>query len=196
VRDLAKELGTQFTNDPTITPMMDGNRSVLQLGLGVAQVHDVFRKSDLVGDVDEFCAPPPPVNDGTLDDYPCSAGHTLCYISPYGDVFPCVQFPLPSGNVRRQKFIDIWRHSDQLNEVRSITLRDLPVCSGCGHAGTCTRCPGLAFMEGNMRGPSIQDCEKAFARTGLPSANMHLKRYYPALHGSAAHSLVQIAVRA
>jgi hypothetical protein len=30
--------------------------------------------------------------------------------------------------VRRQKFMDIWRHSDQLNEVRSITARDLPVC--------------------------------------------------------------------
>jgi len=194
VRNLAEECGAEFTNDPTITPMMDGNRSVLQLGLGVPQLHEVFRKSDLVGDVDEFCSPPPPVNDDTFDAYPCSAGHTLCYISPYGDVFPCVQFPLPSGNVRRQKFMDIWLHSDQLNEVRSITLRDLPVCSGCGHAGTCTRCPGLAYMEGNMRGPSTQDCEKSFARTGIPSANMHLKKYYPALHSSAPHGLVQIAV--
>ena len=194
VKNLANELGAEFTNDPTITPMMDGNRSVLQLGLGVPQLHDTFRKSDLVGDVDEFCAPPPPVNDGALESYPCSAGHTLCYISPYGDVFPCVQFPLPSGNVRQQKFIDIWRYSDQLNEVRSITLRDLSVCSGCGHAGTCTRCPGLAYLEGNMRGPSTQDCEKSFARTGIPSANMHTKMYYPALHNSTPHGLVQIDV--
>ena len=29
-----------------------------------------------------------------MDGLPCSAGHTACYISPYGDVFPCVQFPL------------------------------------------------------------------------------------------------------
>jgi hypothetical protein len=27
-------------------------------------------------------------------------------------------------------------------------------------------------MEGNMRGPSIQDCEKSFARTGIPSVNL------------------------
>ena len=27
------------------------------------------------------------------------------------------------------KFLDIWRHSPELNEVRSITLRDLPGCS-------------------------------------------------------------------
>jgi hypothetical protein len=30
-------------------------------------------------------------------------------------------------------------------------------------------------MEGNMRGPSSQDCEKSFARAGLLSANMILK---------------------
>ena len=52
-----------------------------------------------------------PPDEDVMEGYPCSAGHTLAYISPYGDVFPCVQFPLPSGNVRRQKFIDIWQHS-------------------------------------------------------------------------------------
>jgi MoaA/NifB/PqqE/SkfB family radical SAM enzyme len=70
-----------------------------------------FATQTLVGDVDEFCAPPPAVNDDVLQEFPCSAGHTACYISPYGDLFPCVQFPLPSGNVRRQKFMDISRHS-------------------------------------------------------------------------------------
>jgi AdoMet-dependent heme synthase len=188
VKELAKELGAEYTIDPTITPMMDGDRAILRLGLGVPQLQDVFRNAELVGDVDEFCAPPPAVDDDVLREFPCSAGHTACYISPYGDLFPCVQFPLPSGNVRRQKFMDIWQHSEQLNEVRSITARDLPVCSGCSHVGTCTRCPGLAYLEGNMRGPSTQDCEKSFARTGIASANMHLKKAYPTPRG-----LVQIA---
>jgi AdoMet-dependent heme synthase len=187
VRELAQELGAAFTIDPTITPRMDGDRSPLRLGLGQAQLRAVFSDSDLVGDVNEFCAPPPAVNSEALQAFPCSAGHTACYISPYGDVFPCVQFPLPCGNVRRQKFIDIWRDSHQLHEVRSITARDLPVCSGCAHVGTCTRCPGLAYMEGNMRGPSTQDCEKSFTRTGIPSANMRLKTASPS-------GLVQIAL--
>ena len=103
MKELATELGAEYTIDPTITPMMDGDRSVLRLGLGVPQLQDVFRNSDLVGDVNEFCAPPPAVNDDVLRELPCSAGHTACYISPYGEMFPCVQFPLPSGNVRRQK---------------------------------------------------------------------------------------------
>jgi len=190
VKALAQELGAEYTIDPTITPMMDGNRSTVALGISGGDLENVFRNPDLVGDVAEFCAPPPPVDNNVLDELPCSAGHTACYISPYGDVYPCVQFPLPTGNVRKQKFLDIWRYSPQLQEVRSITARDLPVCSTCSHVGTCTRCPGLAYMQGNMRGPSTQDCEKSYARTGIPSANM--LRAMPSV-ASLASELIQIA---
>jgi radical SAM protein with 4Fe4S-binding SPASM domain len=171
VRALALELDAKFTIDPTITPMMDGDRSILNLNVEQAALQEVFRNEDLVGNVEEFCAPPRGVDEEALDMLPCSAGHTSCYVSPYGDVYPCVQFPLPTGNVRRTKFVDIWRDSPQFKEVRSITLRDMPSCSKCAHGATCTRCPGLAYMEGNMRGPSSQDCEKSYARTGIPSEN-------------------------
>ena len=172
VMALAKELGVSYTLDPTITPKMDGDRSVLALRIPGSELTQVFHSREVVGDVEEFCAPPPPPGEDIMDGFPCSAGHTACYISPYGDVFPCVQFPLPSGNLRQQKFLDIWNNSSQLKEVRSIRARDLPTCSSCSHVGTCTRCPGLAYMEGNMRGPSSADCEKSFQRTGIPSANM------------------------
>jgi radical SAM protein with 4Fe4S-binding SPASM domain len=187
VKDLAEEIGVEFTLDPTITPMMDGDRSILSLGADADTLRDVFRDSAVVGDVDEFCAIPSDTGEANLDSRPCSAGHTTCYVSPYGDVFPCVQFPLPTGNVRRERFVDIWRHSSEMNEVRSIRLKDLPTCSSCSHAGACTRCPGLAYMEGNMRGPSSQDCQKSFARTGIPSANMLAKQ-----QRAAGINLVQI----
>jgi radical SAM protein with 4Fe4S-binding SPASM domain len=186
VMALAKELGVSYTIDPTITPKIDGDTSILALRAPGSALHQVFRNPELVGDVEEFCAPPPPPGEDIMEGFPCSAGHTACYISPYGDVFPCVQFPLPSGNVRKQRFIDIWRGSAELNEVRSIRAKDLPTCSTCSHVGTCSRCPGLAYMEGNMRGPSTADCEKSFQRTAIPSANM-LRR--PSARPSA---LVQI----
>jgi radical SAM protein with 4Fe4S-binding SPASM domain len=172
VIDLAKELGVLYTLDPTITPKMDGDTSTVTLRIPGSDLKQVFQNSELVGNVEEFCAPPPEPDQDVMEGYPCSAGHTACYISPYGDVFPCVQFPLPTGNVRRQKFLDIWNHSPQLEEVRSIRAKDLPTCSSCAHVGTCSRCPGLAYMEGNMRGPSTADCEKSFQRTGIASANM------------------------
>jgi len=185
VKALAAELGVKCTLDPTITPMMDGNRSILHLNVGEEDLKRVFRDESLVGNVEEFCAPPVGADQDALDSLPCSAGHTACYVSPYGDVYPCVQFPLPSGNLRKTKFIDIWRDSPQLNEVRSIRLRDLPSCSSCAHGGTCTRCPGLAYLEGNMRGPSYQDCQKSYARTGVPSENLKTKKV-------ALTSLIQI----
>ena len=175
VHALAAELGVEVTIDPTITPKIDGDRSLLDLNIAQADLSRIFHDQDLVGKVDEFCSPAS-TDDALLDSVPCSAGHTACYISPYGDVYPCVQFPLPSGNVRRAKFADVWRNSPQLNEVRSISLRDLSGCSQCRNLPSCTRCPGLAYMEGNMRGPSIQDCQKSFARTGIPSVNLLSKK--------------------
>ena len=188
VHALASSLDIHYTVDPTITPMMDGDRSVLEHRISGSELAKVFRDTKLVGDVEEFCAPPAVGGEDVMDGIPCSAAHTACYISPYGDVFPCVQFPLPSGNVRRQRFIDIWRDSPQLNQVRSIRARDLTTCSGCGHVGSCTRCPGLAYLEGDMRGPSSADCEKSFRRTGMPSARM----LQQGAARVAATSLVQI----
>jgi AdoMet-dependent heme synthase len=189
VKALAAELGAQFMLDPTVTPMMDGDRSILNLNVDEAALREVFQNEALVGNVEEFCAPPLGPDEEALSALPCSAGHTACYVSPYGDVYPCVQFPMPCGNVRHTKFVDIWRHSPQLNEVRSITLGDMPSCSKCVHGGSCTRCPGLAYLEGDMRGPSYQDCEKSFARTGVPSENLKARK----ASGSRAHiQLIQI----
>jgi len=171
VHSLARELEVAYALDPTITPMMDGDTSILSLRISGTDLHAVMHDESLVNDVEEYCAPPERPDD-TPERIPCGAGHTLIYISPYGDVHPCVQFPMPSGNVRRQKVIDIWRGSPQLNELRAIRVKDLPVCSSCSHAASCSRCPGLAYMEGSMRGPSTADCEKSFYRTGVRSENM------------------------
>ena len=173
VRALAQSLGVDCTIDPTVTPRMDGDRSLLALGVSEDQLRQAFHDPDLVGPVDAMCAVPSSADaEDVSDALPCSAGHSACYVSPYGDVFPCVQFPLPTGNVRRQSFREIWHHSPAFAEVRSIRVGDLSTCSQCSHVGSCSRCPGLAYMEGSMRGPSQLDCAKSFARTGVPSAGM------------------------
>jgi AdoMet-dependent heme synthase len=169
VRALAAALGAEYTMDPTITPKMDGDTSILALRMPATHVLHLFKDKSLVGD--DFCAPAAPTSDPeVLDSLPCSAGHIACYITPYGDVYPCVQFPLPSGNLRRQPFIDIWRDSPQLHDVRAIRVRDLATCPSCDYVSTCTRCPGLAYMEGNMRGPSSADCEKSQLRASAAVA--------------------------
>jgi hypothetical protein len=94
--------------------MMDGDRGILDLNAGESALCRLFSDEAFVGNADGFCAPPPPPEAGSMDSLPCRAGHTACYVSPYGEFYPCVQFPLSCGNVRQQRFIDIWRHSEQL----------------------------------------------------------------------------------
>lgn len=179
VQALAAEMGIRYEVDATITPMMDGDRGIVALNMDGGRLAAIMHDTTLLGDQAErlLAAPrgPTPL-DEAYKTLPCSAGHTACYVSPYGDVFPCVQFPFKVGNVREQAFIDIWKHSPQLNEVRAIRVSDLEGCSSCVHGSSCARCPGLAYLEGNMRGPSIQDCEKSFARTGVPSYNLLRKQ--------------------
>jgi len=128
---------------PTITPMRMGvHRSAL--AHFSKDLHSISQP-ELVGRCEEFCAPPAPVDDSVMNRPASSAGHTACYVSPYGDVYPCVQFPLPCGNVR-QDVLDIWRKLYTMRKYRSIRARDLPVALTCPtrHLHTC---PGLAYME-------------------------------------------------
>jgi radical SAM protein with 4Fe4S-binding SPASM domain len=191
VGELAAVTGAQYTLDPTITPMLNGDSSILGLRLPSESLRTVFRDERLVGDVGEFCAPPAPIGDDIREGIPCSAGHTSCYVSPRGEVYPCVQFPLACGSLRRQSFAEIWAESAQLREVRGIRAKDLSTCSTCAHLGTCTRCPGLAFMEGNMRGPSSADCEKSYVRTGVVTAGMMREEGFSG-RGVGRMELVQI----
>ncbi len=190
VKRLAKELDAEFNIDPTITPMINGDRSITDLNITLDELYSVMRDEEFVGDVGDFCSPDGAVEEDVLDGHSCSAGHSLIYISPFGDVFPCVSFPMPCGNVRKQKLSDVWFNSPALTELRSIRVRDLHTCSSCSHTAYCSRCPGLAYMEGDMRGPSASDCHKSFARTGIPSANMMRTGKIPQI---GATGLVQIS---
>src|SRR5579863_8158987 len=59
VMALAKELGVPYTLDPTITPKMDGDTSILALRIPGSDLQQVFRSEELVGNVKAFWAPPP-----------------------------------------------------------------------------------------------------------------------------------------
>jgi len=170
VKRLAEELGVGFVVDPTITPKLNGDWSITSLGISRQELEEIYHTEELIGDVAEYCAPVSAVDDDILEGHSCSAGHSLAYISPSAEVFPCVQFPMSCGSLRKQSFREIWWHSAALSELRSVRVRDLHTCSHCTHVAYCSRCPGLAYMEGDFRGPSSQDCEKSYVRTGIPSA--------------------------
>ena len=98
VRTLAVELGVPCTTDVTITPTIDGDPRILGHCLPGVQLLTIFRDRRFAGDQAHSPADPA-AHQEALDMVPCGAGHTGCYITPRGDVYPCVQFPLACGNV-------------------------------------------------------------------------------------------------
>jgi radical SAM protein with 4Fe4S-binding SPASM domain len=198
VMALAEKLGVPYILDLTITPMMDGSSGPLEHRASVSSLLPVLRDPVL-----HACKPQPAtqsssatsaspstfgsavssgIESAAYEDLPCSAGHNSCYISPYGDVFPCVQLPQAAGNLRRGKFDDIWYHAPQLERLRAVRESQLPICSQCEIRSYCERCPGLALMEGgDLLGAYERACALAEEKARLagvadPLSALHLKQ--------------------
>ena len=73
----------------------------------------------------------------------CGAGRLYCSLSPQGDVHPCVFLPVTVGNLKKEKFQDIWLNSEMFK-----TLRDRSkltgACSECKYKFTCGGCRARA----------------------------------------------------
>jgi len=66
---LAGELGVAYTLDPTVTPKLDGDTSILALRVDSSNLDALFADPSLVGDPEEFCAKPGPVDEDLLEGY-------------------------------------------------------------------------------------------------------------------------------
>jgi radical SAM protein with 4Fe4S-binding SPASM domain len=73
----------------------------------------------------------------------CGAGRLYCSLSPQGDVHPCVFLPMNVGNLKREKFSDVWLNSGLFNELRD---RDnlKGACGRCSYKFTCGGCRARA----------------------------------------------------
>ncbi len=73
----------------------------------------------------------------------CGAGRLYCSLSPQGDVHPCVFFPVNVGNLKTEKFQDIWLNNKMFN-----TLRDRGnlkgACAKCSYKFICGGCRARA----------------------------------------------------
>ena len=214
VMALAEELGIPYVLDLTITPMMDGSGGPLAHRASVSSLLPVLQDPALQG-----CKPQPSaevssavesslagigsavssgIESSAYEDLPCSAGHNSCYISPYGDVFPCVQLPQAAGNLRRERFSDIWYHAPQLERLRGIRDSHLPVCSRCEIRTYCERCPGLALMEGgDLLGAYERACDLAeqkarLAGVAAPVSALYKERAAAAFHATRGNEIASL----
>ncbi len=161
VYDLAVSLGARYAFDPVITARDDGSCDTLNYRIDQKDLHTVLHdpifqsKDEKSGEEKHFACSPSMIS----EEITCSAGHYICFISPEGDVTPCVQLPIRCGNIRTDDFNWIWQHSPQMLKIRQIRVKDIRGCNDCRHLPWCARCPGLAYLEdGDLLGPSSAAC--------------------------------------
>ncbi|OGJ86152.1 MAG: hypothetical protein A2268_01625 [Candidatus Raymondbacteria bacterium RifOxyA12_full_50_37] len=97
------------------------------------------------------------------DNLHCDAGRNLGGITPYGDVYPCIQLPLLWGNVGEMPIYSIW-NSQAAHQYRMDEKNVGQECTQCSTKRFCSRCPGLSFVEtGLWQDASPSLCKRAKA---------------------------------
>lgn len=155
--DLALRLGVPYEQVLKVSPTDTGHDGAAQHQLSRVQMHRA-----LVDDNTPMLVRPVEPEGRT-----CSVGLSSCVISPYGVVYPCIELRVPAGDLRRERFEDIWLHAGIFADLRSRHIRmNLDHCSACLISGYCEgRCAGIAWKEhGNPYAGHTLACWHAQAR--------------------------------
>jgi MoaA/NifB/PqqE/SkfB family radical SAM enzyme len=136
---LAEELGAGYAFDPLLVPRRDGSLAPVNMSLDQQQLYQIFSDPVIAKELSQpvKCLPQP-------GEEICATGRRHCLISPYGDVYPCMVYPVPVGNLREKSFHEIWTGSPLLQDLRAKTVDDLK--DGAKAIGGF-RCSALALIE-------------------------------------------------
>lgn len=149
IKLFADELGVDYFFGPLIYPKMNFDKIPSNLSIDVQQMKELYLdsfalKKDLEKakkHAEEFH-----ILKSDLDKPICNAGYDRCYISPYGDVFPCALLWVKVGNLRYKKFKKVWYNSLALARIRNITFRNMKICLHCKFLPYCSPCPGMGYQ--------------------------------------------------
>lgn len=165
---LADGLGFPLQMDPDVTPRDNGDREPLIVRASRAGLVRLFeietargsaRAAAMGEDAGEAAAGTaagavPAVQRQGDADQPgptsgkhCGAGSSNIAIDPYGNVYPCVQWRRPVGNLHQTSLREIWSASPALAGIRQLAT-EIPgrlKAAGPG-AGLLNFCPGAAEL--------------------------------------------------
>ncbi len=74
----------------------------------------------------------------------CLAGTGVCFVSHEGEVFPCGYLPVMAGDLRTQKFADVWNNSSVFHTLRDDDKLE-GKCGCCEFRHVCMGCRARAF---------------------------------------------------
>jgi len=167
IKLFADKLGIEYLFGPVILPKMNFDKSLTHLSPNVNQLKKLFLDSStLKKDLEAIKIRAESYNlKSNLNKPICDGGFNRCYISPYGDVFPCGTLRIKVGNLRDNTFREIWDHSTALRDIRGISVKMMEECLQCGLLAFCIPCPGMGHQgTGNLLKPYKLHCKIALAK--------------------------------
>ena len=103
--------------------------------------------------------------------YGCGAARSSAYLSPWGDLTPCVSTPHLAYPLRRMTVAEAWSRME--NDVCNRALPADHPCRGCPSMAFCQNCPAVARLDaGDELGLSSYRCALAKARETLYNATL------------------------
>jgi radical SAM protein with 4Fe4S-binding SPASM domain len=150
---LAQSLDAEYAFDVHLNPREDGDFGPRRFAIDRETFLRVRRDSRLRGPG----APP-----RALGDRPCGACSSNVHVEANGELRPCTQWSVPTGDLRREPVSKAWRHDDAALAIRELTWQSLPGCRVCDLRDQCQRCFADARHEvGNALLPYPMACRGA-----------------------------------
>lgn len=143
--DIADRLEVPLTIDPEVTPRDNGDREPMTISpspeglrrlLAVQSRRSGKARASIRREGDAEIT-------SSETDRHCGAGASGLAIDPYGNVYPCVQWRRPIGNVHRHSLQAIWQSNSKLEDIRRLSVEAKSVV-GVYDVPLTGFCPGIA----------------------------------------------------
>ncbi len=120
IKNFAQQEGIPVRLDAKLTPRWDGAPHRPGLALTPEEQKNLYKEVDLKSN-----EPRERVTTGWGPDVRgCGAGEYLGYITPSGDLWPCIEIPMVCGRLlEKSSFRELWETSPRLQEVREVQER-------------------------------------------------------------------------
>ncbi len=84
-----------------------------------------------------------------LDQPRCGIAQSTIWINAFGDVYPCIQYPDPVGNIKKETLDQIWFHNPLIDQIiEQSRYKHFKKCHTCLGKHYCTPCLGISLQEG------------------------------------------------
>jgi radical SAM protein with 4Fe4S-binding SPASM domain len=173
VGELAKKIGAKWELDAHISPDDQNDFGLCKIGLDPTE--KVIALMNLMAPHREHAQPLSQMPKTPSTERTCSAGTVSGYISPNGDIYPCINWRDQIGNIREYSFEHLWfKHPTVIKQREIRRASYLQDCEGCAFHHHCNYCPGLSHAQtgdAGRRSPFV--CERTHTTM---SAIEHINR--------------------